>query len=201
MRLNIVLWSIYIFSFSSVFAKSPQLPKTYSVEQFLNKKSYHSSSFSPKEDKLLIGCDETGVPNVYTISLKDKKILPVTSSVTEAMYPITYFPNDERMLLKNGAYGTRRGHILMRELNGKIKDLTPYENTVNYFLGFRHDDKAFYFETSFNSDYMDIYEMDIATFQKKLIFKNGQGLVCRAFSDNGRYIAFKKWVTEDVSKM
>ncbi len=67
----------------------------------------------------------------------DGVVTPMTNSEADAHFAVSFFPNDDRILLSADQGGNELTHIYARELDGNLKDLTPSENTTAMFGGWR----------------------------------------------------------------
>ena len=177
-------------------------PKQYTIEQFLNTVSIGGSSFSSDEGKILFSSDESGIFNAYSVPVNGGEAKQLTKSTKNSIFAISYFPNDDRFLYRSDQGGNEIYHIYVMNMDGESKDLTPYEGARAVFLGWSHDEKSFFFGCNKrNPRFMDFYEMDIATMTPKMIYQNDSGLSFGCISNDKRYIAFSKTITEHNSDM
>tara|TARA_B100000953_G_C18019826_1_gene420292 strand:+ start:137 stop:2011 length:1875 start_codon:yes stop_codon:yes gene_type:complete len=174
--------------------------KEYSIEEFMNTTSYGGSSFSYDEKSLLIRSNQTGINNAFEISLDSFDITQLTFSDSNNIYPISYFPKDNRFLFRSDQGGNEIWHIYVNNLDGTAVDLTPGEKARSAFLQWSDDKEKFFF-TSNKRDpkFMDLYQMDINLFVSKLIFKNDEALNVSEISRNNEYVLLNKSYTRDNS--
>ena len=87
-----------------------------------------------------------------------------------------------------------RLHILyMQSEDGKSIDLTPGKEEKAEFHRWSRDGKSFFYESNKRDPrYMDLYEMNIDTLEPTLLFKNEDGYMVSAISDDKKYIALQK---------
>ncbi len=112
---------------------------------------------------------------------------------------LSYFPNDERILYGGDKGGNELYHIYLREFDGTSRDLTPGEENRATFQGWAYDEKSFFYQSNERDPrYMDLYEMDIETFESKMLFRN-EGYGVGAISRDKCYIALGKPVTNHDS--
>lgn len=83
-----------IFAFRNPF----QEPKHSTIEQFYQTTRFNGGMFSFDEKNLLIGSNQTGIFNAFQITVNGGKAIALTHSTTESIYPISYFPFDNRIL-------------------------------------------------------------------------------------------------------
>ena len=172
----------------------------YTIEQFMETTSIRGSSFSHDEKEILFSSDATGIYNAYTVAVDGGTPKALTQNTTNSILIISFFPNDKRILYSGDQGGNELYHIYRRDLDGSITDLTPGEKERALFGGWAHDEKSFFY-TSNKRDprYMDVYEMDIATFTSKLIYLNNDAFSFGGISNNKRYMTLSKNHTRDNS--
>ncbi|MBE9489699.1 MAG: S9 family peptidase [Bacteroidetes bacterium] len=167
--------------------------KQYTIEQFMDNEAVGGGSFSSDMSKLLVSSNRSGIYNMYTISTNDGEYTPITTSDSSSIFAVSYFPNDDRMLYRADGNGDEIYHLYLRETDGTIKELTPDEGARASFYGWSHDGKSFYYATNKrNPRYMDVYEMDIATFESKLVYQNDEGFDVDAISNDKNTLALVK---------
>jgi len=174
----------------------------YSIEQFMDNESVRGGSFSSDNSKLLVSSNRTGIYNVYTIPVNGGEIKPVTQSDSTSMFAVSYFPNDERMLMSADGNGDEINHIFVRELNGEIKDLTPTEGAKSSFYGWSKDDQYFYYGSNKrNPQYFDVYKLSINDYTSEMIYQNDDGLEFSGISDDENYFALVKSINTNDSDL
>ncbi|MCL3781129.1 S9 family peptidase [Prolixibacteraceae bacterium JC049] len=174
----------------------------YSIEQFYKNINIYGGAFSADETKLLITSNQTGIYNLWEIDLKSGERKALTESEDQSRYAITYFPNDNRILFSSDGDGDEISHIWVRDLDGSIKDITPWEGVKSSFYGWRRYSHSFYFECNKRDKrFMDLYEMDIDNFMPKLIYQNEKGLDISLLSPNQQFAVLTKSLTTSSNKM
>jgi dipeptidyl aminopeptidase/acylaminoacyl peptidase len=174
--------------------------KPYTIEQFMNTTRIFSSSFSPNEKAILFSSNKTNIFNAYTIPMTNGKATPITDSKDNSIFAISFFPNDNRILYSSDKGGNEINHIYVRHEDGTVRDLTPVDTAKAQFYGWSHDDKSFFY--GFNQRdrrFMDVYEMDIATFTPAMIYQNDKALDWGDISNDKRHLAFSKSTTTNNS--
>ncbi len=173
-------------------APPPREIRQYTIEQFLNTASIAGGVFSPDETKMLFSSDASGVWNVYEVPAAGGTPRQLTDSA-DTTFAISYFPGDERILLRRDQGGNEIYHIYLREPDGSVKDLTPAANARSLFTGWAHDLKSFYFESNARDPkFMDLYEMDIATLKARMIHRNDGGYNYGPISNDERRMVLTK---------
>lgn len=172
----------------------------YTIEQFLKTTNYRGASFSPDKQKLLVSSDETGVSNAFAIPLTGGEPIQLTDSTTDTISVISYFPADERFLYTADQGGNELNHIYVRNMDGSSKDLTPGKNLKAGFAGWAQDDKSFYvISNERNPQFFDLYEYNVDTLERDLIFQNDDGYTIGPVAPDGVLVALNKTNTRDDS--
>lgn len=181
--------------------KSQQEPvpfTTYSSAEFFQTTSIRAAnskgiSFSPDMTKVLMSSDESGVFNAYAIDIESEKRQQLTLSDDAAIFALSYFPDDERLLYSSDGNGDELSHIWVRELGGTVKDLTDTEKTKARFLGWNSDYRYFYIATNErDSKAFDLYRYEAASYKREKVFNNVSALALQDISRDGRWLALVK---------
>jgi dipeptidyl aminopeptidase/acylaminoacyl peptidase len=195
---------IFIVSFLCVSCQKSETPpiQQYTIEQFMNTVSIFGSSFSPDEKSILFTSNKTGIYNAYTIPVQGGEPTQITDSTEDAIFAISFFPNDNRILYGSDKGGNEITHIYLRNEDGSVKDLTPDEKAKANFYGWSFDEQSFFFGSNKRDPrFMDIYEMDIATFTPRMVYQNDEGYELGSISRDKRYFAFVKPITTSNADM
>lgn len=176
--------------------------KTYTIEQMMDNESVFGGSYSNDNSKLLVSSNRSGIYNMYTVPVTGGELLPVTASDSASIFAISYFPKDDRMLFRMDNNGDEIYHIFLRDSTGTHKDLTPYAGARASFYGWAEDDESFFF-TSNKRDkrYMDLYEMDLASMNSKLVYQNDGGFNIGGISDDQKYLPLGKAINTNDSDL
>ncbi|WP_188207236.1 S9 family peptidase [Alkalibacillus aidingensis] len=182
--------------------KEVKTPQTYSIEQFMNTESLTGVAFSHDDSTILYASDCTGVYNAFSINLNDKHTKQLTHSTTDAVFPVSFLPQDQRFIYESDEGGNEITHLYLKEENGDVQDLTPGEQEKAMFYGWSEDENSFFYESNKRDErYMDLYEMNINTFTPQILFKNEDGYQISAISPNKKYVALHKPITANNSDM
>jgi len=170
------------------------IPK-YSAEAFFATTSYGLAggfAFSPDNSQLLIHSDESRVFNVYALPVAGGDAIALTQSDSDAMFAVSWFPNDKRILFTFDNGGNELNHVVVRELDGSLRDLTPGDNIKSDFAGWSSDRQSFYL-TSNERDpaSFDLYRYSADNYERELIYEN-PGFGLGAISGDGRWLALDK---------
>ncbi|HEY0554407.1 MAG TPA: alpha/beta fold hydrolase [Thermoanaerobaculia bacterium] len=177
-------------------AGAPRQVKAYTIDQFLANTSYGGASFSPDGRKLLVGSNQTGVFNAFSIAVDGGKPVQLTDSKVSAIQAIGYFPHDERFLYTSDQGGNEKDHLYVQSPDGKVRDLTPGDNLKADFNGWAPDGKSFFLITNERDPAaFDFYEMAVDGYERKLLYKNEGGYIGGTVSPDRRYVALNKAFT------
>ena len=168
-------------------------PKQYTIEQFMDTVSVRGASFSADESRILFSSNKTGIFNAYSVPVSGGEPTAITTSTTDTVVAISYFPKDDRILYTRDQGGNELNHLFVRTPDGQDKDLTPGEKLKANFLAFAHDDTAFYVMTNERDvRFFDVYRYDAASYERTLLYKNEGGYLPAAISGDGKWIALAK---------
>jgi len=167
--------------------------RQYTIEQFMATISLGGASFSPDETKVLFSSNETGIFNVYTVSVGGGTPSPLTRSSGDSTFAVSYFPNDERVLFTRDQGGNELNHLYVREGEGQERDLTPGPKLKAIFSGFTRAGDAFWVQTNERDPrFFDLYRYDAKTYERKLAYQNDGSYFFGDVTDDGRFVALGK---------
>ncbi|WP_231993103.1 S9 family peptidase [Mitsuaria sp. 7] len=171
----------------------PRPAKPYTIEQFMATTSVRGASFSQDERRILLSSNATGIFNVYSQSVDGGEPVALTTSTTESHYAVGYFRNDDRVLFTRDQGGNENNHLIVRELDGSERDLTPGDKVKAGFSGWSRDGDAFFVTTNErDARYIDVYRYDAKTYARTLIYQNNDGNAVFDVSGDGRWVALGK---------
>ncbi len=170
---------------------------TYSASQFFETTSYGlvpagGKAFSHDGESLLVNSDESGVFNAYAMPTAGGEATQLTDSTDNAIFGVSWFPEDARILYTYDGGGNELNHVVVREVDGSYRDLTPGDELKADFLGWSDDGESFYLVTTErNQRSFDVYRYATADYGRELVFEN-PGLSVSAISPDGRWLALDK---------
>jgi len=178
-------------------AAAPAPVPKYSAEAFFATTSFRmvggsGHAFSPDGSALLVSSDETGVFNAYRLPVDGSPATPLTSSEDNAVFAVSWFPHDERILYTFDGGGNELNHVVVRELDGSIRDLTPGESVKAQFAGWSDDSEGFYvMTTERNQTSFDLYRYSADDYSREMVYEN-PGFQISDISGDGRWLALDK---------
>ncbi len=176
--------------------------KQYTIEQFYNTTSIFGSSFSPDEKTILFSSNKSGIYNAYTMPVAGGEATQLTDSTGNAVFALSFFPHDNRILYRSDQAGNEIWHLYVRDEDGTVQELTPGEKARAVFYGWSHDEKSFFYGSNQrDTRFMDVYEMEIEGFTSTMIYRNDAGYSLGDISNDKRYMAFVKAITTNNSEM
>ncbi|WP_223642866.1 S9 family peptidase [Corallococcus sp. EGB] len=170
--------------------------KQYTVEQFMGSTEVMSPVFTSDGKQLLFSSNASGIINVHTVPVGGGKPSALTRSKTDSVHVVGAFPHDNRFLFERDKGGDEQTHVYVRTPDGKEKDLTPMKKGAAGFLGFSHDDSAFYITTNERDPgAMDVYRYDAKTYARKLLVQNDKGFGVAAVAPDESWVALEEATT------
>ena len=181
---------------------TPQKPAEltrYSIEQLSGNISISGGVFSNDESKLLYSSNETGIFNIYEISIADDSVRQVTNSTKESIYALGYVPGTGQILYSADQEGNELDHIYLLSEAGEARDLTPGEKEKASFYGWSRDRKYMYYGSNLRDPrFFDVYKMKAGEWIPEMIYKNTEGLNLEALSDDeSKYVLTKSISTSE----
>lgn len=181
-------------------AAAPKPHVSYDAKAFFDTTAVSMASptplaFSPDGSSILVATDKSGVFNAAALPVAGGEAAPLTTSTTNAIFAISYFPTDDRILVSSDQGGNELSHIYVREADGALKDLTPGDKHIAQFVGWAGDGKTFWLATNERNPQMfDVYAYSAADFSRKLVYEN-TGFYPAAVSPDGKWLALDKPTT------
>jgi len=192
----------FLFSLIACQKSDYREVKQYTIEQFVNTTSIFGSSFSFDEKNILFTSDQSGVYNVYSLSIETYEVTQLTASDSNSIYSISYFPGDNRFLFDSDKGGNEIYQIYMQNEDGTSQNLTPFNGARAVYYGWAYDENSFFFGCNKrNPKFMDVYELDIETLESKMIYQNDEGYYFCGISNDKQYMALTKTITRNNSDM
>ncbi len=185
---------------STSAADSVFTPREYSVADLYRNTSYFGASFSPKADRILVTSNASGVYNAYAIPTAGGEPAPLTRSTDDAIFAVSWFPTDDRILYSSDRGGNELSHLYVRLPDGSTRDLTPGEKHKAAFARWADDDRSFFVSTNERDQrFFDLYEYATDGYARKLFYRNTEGFSLGPISRDRRYLALVRPRTSNDS--
>ena len=147
-------------------------------------------AFSAETGRILITSDETGVFNAYALDPENGERETLTASGDDAVFALSWFPGDDRVLVTADQGGNELDHIYVRETDGALIDLTPGEELKALFIGWDDDGSHAWIATNERDPAaFDVYQIGAEDYARDLVFRNDTGMELGAASPDGRWVA------------
>lgn len=206
--IKILILPVAVFMFLIVGCKNDTTTarkdvKQYTIEQLYNNNSVYGSAFNSDETKLLINSNNTGIDNVYELSINDTSINPLTRSTKESFYSIDYLRGTNRYFYSADSGGNENSHLyLQKPGDASGKDITPWPGSQNNMYGWSDDKKSMYVSSNKrNPKFFDLWKLDTASWAPAIFYQNDSGYTPGAISKTERYITLIKSITTDKKEL
>jgi dipeptidyl aminopeptidase/acylaminoacyl peptidase len=165
----------------------------YSIEQFYENSEYFGASFSADNTRLLVGSNLSGIYNAYAVPVGGGAPQALTQSTTDAVFPVSWFPGDDRFLYSSDKGGNELAHLHVQSPGGEVRDLTPCEQCQANFVDWAHDQGSFFVATNERDPrFFDVYEYRADTYDRAQVYENTEGLNVAAISRDKRHLALTR---------
>jgi len=199
MKIRIIIFLTVLFV-SCTQEQRP--PKQYSIEDFYKNTRFFGGSFSPDETRLLLSSDESGIFNVYEITIANGSKKQITHSDTESIFAVDYVPGTNDIIYSADKGGNEISHLYMLTEDGTVTDLTPGEKEKATFAGWSDDkEQMFYISNKRDPRYFDLYKMKIGEWEPEMIYRNENGLDIGGISHNENWFSLTQAITTSENKL
>ena len=174
-------------------ANPVEVPR-YSASAFYETTSYglvssRARAFSLDGSALLVSSDSTGVFNAWALPIDGGPARPLTDSEDNAIFAISWFPHDDRILYTYDEGGNELNHVYVIETDGISRDLTPGDDLKAGFLKWSADGASFYLlSTERDQQNFDVYRYSTTDYSRELVYEN-PGFLVNDITTDGRWIA------------
>jgi dipeptidyl aminopeptidase/acylaminoacyl peptidase len=200
MKTNLIL--LVVLLAVSCAEQTPEPIKQYSIEQFYGNTRISGGYFSPKEDKLLVSSDATGIFNVYEIDIKSGEKKQITNSNEDSFFASGYVPGTGEILYSADKGGNENNHIYLLSSEGEATDLTPGEEEKAQFGGFNPDKTAFYYSSNKRDPrFFDLYKMPVDSWQAELLYQNDDGMQIAGLTRDEKTVALMLPITTSANQL
>ena len=176
--------------------------KQYSVGQFYKNLSIRGGSFSQDETKVLISSNESGIYNLYEITVSDGSKREVTNSTVESYFAEDYVPGTNKMCYGADKGGNEINHLYLLNEDGTSQDLTPGDKEKAFFGGWSRDKKSMYFVSNKRDPrFFDFYKMKIGEWIPEMIYQNNEGIDISGITADENILSLQKSITTSENKL
>lgn len=171
---------------------------TYAAEVFFSTESvglarWHDGVFSHDERRILVASDRTGTFNAFALPVDGGNPEQLTHAVDSSVFPVSWFPEDDRFIYEKDEGGNERTVLWVRELDGSSTALTSTEAVRARFMGWSGDGSSFWVASDERArPIMDLYRYSADDYERELIFRNDVGYGLEGVSHDGRWAALRR---------
>lgn len=198
-----ILIALFIFASCGQNQNDSRIPQQYSPEQLRDNVSVSAADFNSDETALLISSNKTGIFNVYELNIADTGQKPLTTSVKESFYAMSFLPGTDNFIFLHDEGGDENYHLYFKHKNDTtVKDLTPWPGSSNNFMNWSADKKSLFISSNRRDPrFFDIWKMDTGRWTPSLLYRNDSNLTASLISPSERYIALSKIITTDKNEL
>src|ERR1044071_1816626 len=164
--------------------------REYSSAQFMSTAKISGMAFSADQEKILFTSDASGILNAYEAAVSTRTQRQLTDSVIQNIQRVSYFPNDERILVSKDC-GNHENSVLCVWEPQML--LTPGEKVQAFFHCWSRDQRSFFVLTNERDQRrFDLYRFDAHTLERTLIYRVRAGFYFAGLSEDEQYILLLK---------
>jgi dipeptidyl aminopeptidase/acylaminoacyl peptidase len=201
-KLLILVQVLLLLSCKSSKESQETKVKEYSIDQIMNNESLSGASFSQDMDKIVLSSNKSGIYNVYELPIRGGEMTPITNSDSTSFRSLSYFPEDDRILITADNNGDENYHLYVRNSDNQIIDLTPENGARNLFYKWSKDKKHFYYGSNKRDPrFFDGYKMSVESYESEMLFKNEDGYTLSGISDDESYFGLTKTISREENNL
>jgi len=174
----------------------------YTIDQFYKSINVGFAAFSPDETQMLVTSNETGIYNLFEISVSDGTKKQITNSDTESFFAIDYVHGTGQILYSADKGGNENDHIFLLSEDGTSVDLTPGDAVKASFSGFSKDKTIMYFQSNKRDpQFFDLYKMNVGEWKEEMKWENTEGMDYAGATKDRTVIALVKSITTSENQL
>jgi dipeptidyl aminopeptidase/acylaminoacyl peptidase len=179
------------------------MPQQYTIEQLYDNVDIYGADFNQDETKILIGTNKSGIYNVGEMTLSDTSVSMLTNSTNDAFFAEKYVTDTDQFIYSSDKGGDENVHLYVKSAKDTIvKDITPWPNSANTFLGWSNDKKSIYVSSNKRDvKYFDLMKIEVGSWTPTMIFQNDEGYEISLISASERYVSLSKSITTDKNEL
>ncbi|MEK9612811.1 MAG: S9 family peptidase [Flavobacteriaceae bacterium] len=187
--------SLFIFLLGCNESQKERIPQ-YPIEDFFDNIAISGGYFSSSEDKLIYSSNESGIYNIYEVTISDGTVKQLSSSDKESFFVRSYVPNSDDFIYSADKGGNEIAHLYLQKREGVVTDLTPGENEKSRFYKWSHDNSTLYYLSNKRDPrYFDLYKMKVGEWDPIIVYENTDNLSISSISNNEAYLLLSKSTT------
>lgn len=181
--------------------------ETYSFERYLNVRTAFGPHFSPDGKKLSFLTNITGVAEVWSVPLDLQATTPLwPDQLTfrgERVSSAVYAPHSDVLLVSGDIGGNERAQLFLLEADGsRLTALTSNLEVMHIFGDWSPDGQYItYSSNERDARYFDVYEMEVATGERRLLLQHDGTNYVHSYSPDGSQIQVSRWLSNTRSQI
>ncbi|MBZ0274413.1 S9 family peptidase [bacterium] len=164
------------------------------IEAYLNIRRAVGPTWSPDGQSLVYLSNDTGTYQAWKIAADGGEPVRLTQFENTIGF-VEYLPNARRILFGMDEGGNERTQIYIMNDDGMdVVRLTSDENVIHTLGAVDRDGKRIaYASNARDQRYFDVYVMDLATRQSRLVLQQDAYNEAAAFSPDGKFVVVSTW--------
>ncbi|GCE16932.1 S9 family peptidase [Dictyobacter kobayashii] len=181
--------------------------EAYSFERYLNVRTAFGPHFSPDGKKLSFLTNITGVAEVWSVPLNLQAATPLwPDQLTfrgERVSSAVYAPHADVLLVSGDIGGNERAQLFLLEADGsRLTALTSNLEVMHIFGDWSPDGQYItYSSNERDARYFDVYEMEVATGERRLLLQHDGTNYVHGYSPDGSQIQVSRWLSNTRSQI
>ncbi|GER86211.1 peptidase S9 [Dictyobacter vulcani] len=180
--------------------------ESYSFERYLNVRTAFGPHFSPDGKKLSFLTNITGVAEVWSVPLERQISAPLwPEQLTfrgERVSSAVYSPHADVLLVSGDIGGNERAQLFLLQADGsRLTPLTSHLEAMHIFGGWSPDGQSItYSSNERDARYFDVYELDIAGGEPRLLLQQDGTNYSSGYSPDGSQVLVSRWISNTQSQ-
>jgi len=199
---NLLYLCLLVLALFSCKKEEPKQVNQYTIEQFYKSIRIGGGAFSNDETKLLVDSDESGIFNLFEITIADGSKKQITNSTVDLFFAIDYVPGSQSLIYTADKGGNEISHLYLLDENGTTKDLTPGEKEKASFFKWSGDKKSFFYTSNLRDEkFFDVYQMNTGDWKPVMFYENKDGLDVSDISFDEKMITLVKPISTSENQL
>lgn len=195
-KIALLLFGLVLVSFAVAGTQpEPVHAPPYAIDAYLQIRQAYGARWLADGDNIVYRTNITGTSQLWKIPAAGGYPVQLTFFDDSINYAVPS-PTDPELILFSKAFGgNERNQLFFMDPQGaRIEKITGPDTAIFNYGGWSRDGKKIAYSSNERNDAVfDVYMMDIATRESRLVMQNDSYLEAEAFSPSGRYLVVSDW--------